>query len=286
MTRIPTVARAGLAGVAAVAPPLAVEAAYRMFRHVGAPAPVRSVDRAVHDRARRGRVRVPGGDVATYAWGDPAAPPVLLAHGWRLRAARFAVLVEALEAADLRPVAFDGLAHGASSGRRTTVVEHMAAMRAVQEATGRLVAVVGHSLGGLAAGLAVRDGLAADRYVAIAAPTSFDSVVSVFRHRAGLPDRLHEPLCERVAREPFSDVADARDQLDLLRRPAPAEVPALFVHDVDDPLHGPGEARRLHAAHPGSELLVTAGLGHNRVLDDPDVVSVVVRHVTVPTYVR
>ncbi len=284
MTRIPTTARAGLAGLAAVAPPLAVEAAYRMFRHVGAPAPVRAVDRAVHDRARRGRVHVHGNDVVAYSWGDPAAPPVLLAHGWQLRASRFAVLVEALEAADLRPVAFDGPAHGASSGRRTTVLEHAAATRAVQEATGPLAAVVGHSLGALAAGLALRDGLAADRYVAIAAPTGFDSVVRAFRRQAGLPERLHEPLCERVARGLFPDAAEARDRLDLLRRPVPAAIPALFVHDVDDTLQGPGEARRLQAAHPGSELLVTAGLGHNRVLDDHDVASAVVRHVTTTAY--
>jgi pimeloyl-ACP methyl ester carboxylesterase len=286
VNRILAVARAGLVGLSVAAPPLAVEAAYRMFRHVGAPAPVRAADRAVHERARRGRVHVHGYDVATYSWGDPAAPPVLLAHGWQLRAARFAVLVEALEAADLRPVAFDGPAHGASTGRRTTVLEHVAAMRAVQETTGPLAAVVGHSLGGLAAGLAVRDGLAADRYVAIAAPTGFDSVVGTFRRRAGLPDRLHEPLCERVARGLFPGVDEARARLDLTRRPVPAGVPALFVHDVDDPLHGSGEARRLHAAHPGSELLVTAGLGHNRLLDDPDVVAAVVQHVKEPAFVR
>ncbi|AEG44516.1 alpha/beta fold hydrolase [Isoptericola variabilis] len=184
----------------------------------------------------------------------------------------------ALEAAGLQAVAFDGVAHGESAGRRTTVLDHVAGMHALQERHGRFAAVVGHSLGGLAAGIAVRDGLAAERYVAIAAPTGFDSVVASFRRLVGLPDALHEALCDRVARDLFPGEPGARERLDLVRHPVAADVPALFVHDVDDRMHGSAEARRLHAAHPGSELLVTAELGHNRVLDDPDVVAAVVEH--------
>ncbi len=280
MAMVPPPVRTGLAALAAVAPPLAVEAGFRVFRTVGPPARVRPVDRPVHERARRGRARAGGGDVMTYAWGDRSAPPVLLVHGWRLRASRFATLVEGLESAGLRPVAFDGPAHGDSAGRSTTVLDMVAAMQAVQATAGPFAAVVGHSLGGLAAGLAVRDGLAADRYVAIAAPTGFDSVVASFRRLAGLPAALQDPLCDRVARGLFPHVDHARDRLNLVRHPVPDGVATLFLHDVEDSVHGAVEARRLHAAHPGSELLVTAGLGHNRVLDDLEVVAAVVRHAT------
>ena len=266
--------------LSAAAPPLAVELGFRAFRRVGPPAPVRPADQDVHARARRGAVVVHGHHVVTYAWGDPATRPVLLVHGWQLRASRFAALVRALEASGLRPVAFDGLAHGESGGRWTTVVEHMAVMRAVQQAEGRFAGVVGHSLGGLAAGLALHDGFAADRFAAVAAPVGFDTVTGTFMKLAGIPVHLEDRLRRRIGRGLVPDLADPRTTLDLAVNPVPDRVPTLFVQDRADVLSGPDQARRLHAAHPGSELLLTDGLGHNRILDDPDVVQAVVTHMT------
>ncbi|WP_277213745.1 alpha/beta fold hydrolase [Isoptericola croceus] len=279
MPFVPAPVRTGFQLLGTVAPPLAVELGLRIMRHVGQPARVRPADQQVHDAARRGTIRVAGEHIATYAWGDPAAPPVLLVHGWQLRASRFGRLVEAFREAGLQPVAFDGVAHGESSGRYTQAVQHAAVLRALQEQVGRAAGVVGHSLGGLAAGLALRDGLAADRFVAIAAPTGFESVVGSFVRQSGIPPRWHDRLADRAAQVMFPDVADPRTELDLTRRPVPAGVPTLFVQSTDDTMNDPENARRLHAAHPGSELLLPPGLGHNRVLDDPAVVRAVVEHV-------
>jgi pimeloyl-ACP methyl ester carboxylesterase len=57
-------------------------------------------------------------------------------------------------------------------------------------------------------------------------------------------------------------------------------VPTVFVQDDTDVRTRPDDARRLHAAHPGSRLVLTHGLGHNRILDDPAVVETVVEHLT------
>ncbi|WP_407317648.1 alpha/beta hydrolase [Isoptericola halotolerans] len=285
MPLVPRPVRAGFRVLGTLAPPLAVELAVLAMRRVGPPARIRPADQAVHDAARRDVVRVDGERVATYAWGSPSAPPVLLAHGWQLRASRFARLAEALEAAGLQPVAFDGVAHGDSTGRRTQAVQHAAALRAVQERTGPAIAVVGHSLGATAAGLALRDGLAADRFVSVAAPTGFDSVIGSFVRQSGLPSRLHDRLASRAGSVMFRGVTDPRTNLDLTRHPVPAHVPTLFVQSTPDSMNDPDNARLLHAAHPGSELLLVDGLGHNRLLDDPGVLTAVVDHVTtnVPT---
>nr|WP_246256633.1 alpha/beta fold hydrolase [Isoptericola halotolerans] len=250
------------------------------MRRVGPPSRIRPVDQPVHDAARRRLVRVGDERVATYAWGDPDAPPVLLVHGWQLRASRFARLVEAFESAGLQPVAFDGVAHGDSSGRSTQAVQHAATLRAVQEQVGPAAAVVGHSLGAMAAGLALRDGLAAERFVSIAAPTGFESVIGSFVRQSGLPPRLHDRLADRAARVMFPAVDAPRTELDLTHHPVPAHVPTLFVQSTTDSMNDPADARRLHTAHPGSELLLVEGLGHNRVLDDPAVARAVVDHVT------
>lgn len=280
MPLTPAPVRTGFRILGTVAPPLSVDLALRAMRRVGPAARIRPADQMTHDAARRGTVRVDGEDVTTYTWGDPSAPSVLLVHGWQLRASRFARLVEAFEAAGLRPVAFDGVAHGESTGHRTQAVQHARVLRAVQEQSGPAAAVVGHSLGGMAAGLALRDGLAADRWVAIAAPTGFESVIGSFVRQPGLPAGVHDRLADRAARTMFPEVVAPRTELDLTRHPVPAGVPTLFVQSTTDSMNDPDNARQLHAAHPGSELLLAPGLGHNRVLDDPDVLRAVVRHAT------
>lgn len=280
MPYVPTAVSTGFRALSAVAPPLAIRLGTRAFWHVGPPAPVRPVDRAVHERATRGTVRVAGDRIVTYRWGDAGAPRVLLVHGWRHRASRLAALVRAFEDAGTAVVSFDGVAHGDSSGRRMSALDQVAAMHAVQEVEGTFAGVVGHSVGGLAAGLALHAGFAADRFATLSTSTGFDAVAEAFLRLAGLPDRLHDRFCDHVALNFPGGVTDARARIDLVAHPVPAGLPTLFVQDVDDQMVDPVQARRLHAAHPGSELLVTSGLGHNRILDDHDVLDAVVDHIT------
>lgn len=276
--------RAGVRTLGAVAPPVAVRVAAGVMVRAGRPAAVRPVDADVHARARRGALTVGPARVVTYAWGDPLAATVLLAHGWQLRASRLAALVADLEAAGLGVLAFDAVAHGESTGPTTNVLEMADVLRRLADDVvaggGEVAGVVGHSLGGLAAGIALRDGLPSTRWVAINAPAGVRSVETSFARTVGLPARLVPALDAAVVRRLFPGDPKASARAELVEHPAPAGVAALFVRDVDDTLGEAGDARRLHAAHPGSDLLVTSGLGHNRVLDDPGVRESVVRHVT------
>ncbi|ACZ30927.1 conserved hypothetical protein [Xylanimonas cellulosilytica DSM 15894] len=268
----------------AVAPGPAVDVAARLMAHVGPRAPVRPKDRTVHERARQGVIRLGAERVVTYQWGDDQAPAVLLAHGWQLRASRMSALVTELESAGLRVLAFDAVAHGSSSGRRANVFLFAEALRSLADdvvaAGGEVAGVVGHSLGGLAAGIAVRDGLPATRWVAISSPAGLTSTAEVFASTIGLPQRLVPGLVGAAAQRFLVGGAETWQRGELVQHPAHPDVPALFVRDVDDVLGLPGDARRLHAAHPRSDLLVTGGLGHNRVLDDPEVCAAVVAHLT------
>ncbi|GGM23520.1 alpha/beta fold hydrolase [Promicromonospora citrea] len=258
-----------------LAPPLAVAAAYQVFRTLGPRTPVRDADRATHERARRGELRLAGERVATYAWGDPAGPPVLLVHGWRSRASRFARLVDGLEQAGHHVLAYDGVAHGDSTGRRTTILDHLAVARELVERSGAPVGVVGHSFGGLTAGIALTEGLRGGALVALAAVPSFADLNRGFLETVGLPPALHARHSRLVARRLFPDDPDPVARFDLVHRPAP--VPALFVHGTRDREVPPAASRALHAAHPDSRL-VEADAGHNSVLDADETVAAVVEH--------
>jgi pimeloyl-ACP methyl ester carboxylesterase len=53
-------------------------------------------------------------------------------------------------------------------------------------------------------------------------------------------------------------------------------VRALVVHDSADPEVDVADAHRIANAWPGAEVITTHGLGHHRILSDPEVVRRVV----------
>src|SRR5690606_17938533 len=121
-------ARASLVTLSAVAPPVAAEVGYRLWRSLGRPERVQLRDAAVHARAARGTLDVDGTPVVAYAWGD-GPEVVLLVHGWRSRASRFAALVDELEAPGRTLVAFDAPGNGDTPGDRTTLLEYARIVR-------------------------------------------------------------------------------------------------------------------------------------------------------------
>src|SRR5262245_31035534 len=90
-------------------------------------------------------------DVRVWIWGE--GPSVLLVHGWGGRGAQLAAFVPPLVAAGHTVVAFDGPAHGDSSGRRATLLDFRDAVHAVASAASPVAGLVAHSLGATAAAL-------------------------------------------------------------------------------------------------------------------------------------
>ena len=137
----------GIRTAGAVSPALAGRLAFPLFMRVGRRTPVAPADRATHDAARRGTVRIPGlrrtgVDVVTYEWGS-GADTVVLAHGWQSRASVFAPLVRELRSEGFRVIAFDAPANGDSPGRGTYLVDHLDIIAELQQRHGAFHAIVG-----------------------------------------------------------------------------------------------------------------------------------------------
>jgi pimeloyl-ACP methyl ester carboxylesterase len=231
----------------------------------------RSADEAFLATGRRFGVRSGREELAAWEWPGPKpdAPTVVLVHGWGSRAGRFSVMGQALAARGLRVVAYDAPAHGQSTGRLASLIEFARALRAVADAAGPVHALVGHSLGGAAGVLALRDGLAADRAVLIAAPAD------VVRFSTAFADHLRIPPVARSAmRRNLERRLNARwDDLHLPTIVRRLRTAALVVHDRHDQDVPFGHAEEIAAAWPGARLHATDGLGHRAVLRDPGVVE-------------
>ncbi|WP_407563560.1 alpha/beta hydrolase [Streptomyces sp. 184] len=261
-----------LNATAAALPGLAGRGALVLYRYPRADRSFADAERRLLAGAFTGSLTVAGKNVVTYCWGD-GERPVLLVHGWRSRAAHFAPYIAALRAAGYTPVAFDAPAHGASEGRRTTVLDYREIIARLYEEHGRFEAVVAHSLGGSAAFLALRGAAEADRLVVISGVADFDHVVDVFCAGLGLGPRVKTALRRRIEIDMFPGEHDLWRRFDVTYRPAEVTLPILLVHDEKDRMVAAAQADKTAAAYAGQvRRHRTSGLGHRRILADPDVV--------------
>ena len=259
-----------LDGLARISPRLAGLAAVELWRRPGRPAPVHPDERAVLAEARLATVGSEGSRVVTYAWGD-GARPVLLVHGWAARASRFADLVTALLAEGLSPVAYDAWGHGGSRGPVRTILEHQRVIETLGERHGPFEAAVAHSFGVPVTLYAARHGLAARRLVVISGMADFGYLVDTFCARLGAGPVVNRELRRAIERRWFDGDTGIWDRFSV--HPAPGRE-LLVVHDDEDRVVDRAQADLVAAAYGSSAtVLGTSGLGHGRILRDPDVVA-------------
>jgi pimeloyl-ACP methyl ester carboxylesterase len=265
--------RAGHRALSTVAPGLAVRLAARWFltppRH-----PRPAAETALIATARARPVRL-GADsrVETWRWGQ--GPRVVLVHGWGGRGSQLGALVTPLMAHGFGVVTFDAPGHGASPGGRVTVPEMVTALRAVAAEHGPIAAVVAHSAGSVVVTRALAAGLTAAAAVFLAPAADLLGPAVWFMDNLGFPRRVRDETCAWIERRVGLPWA-AFDVPRLARR---MMVPLLVVHDRDDAEVPWQHGGAIADAWPGARLLTTGGLGHRRLLRDPDAVAAAVAFV-------
>ena len=170
-------------------------------------------------------------------------------------------------------VAYDGPAHGASTGRLASLPEFARALRAVAEEVGPVHGVVGHSLGGAAVTLALRDGLAADRVVLLAAPSDVVRFSTAFadhlrldaRHPNRHAEQPGDPAPHAMGRAPRAD-----------DRGVDFSTPPWLFMTAATRTCRTGKASRSRRPGRALGLVSTEGLGHRALLRDPAVIRQVV----------
>ncbi len=270
---IPKPVRWFLRGLSLVAPPLAVPVAKRLWC-TPMRADVKPVEQKVMDAADPFEIEVGGNTIACWSWG--AGPAILLLHGWGSRGSRMTAFVEPLIDAGFRVVSFDAPAHGDSTGRTTTGIYYSRALLKVAAHIGGPHAIVAHSMGGWVASLAFRQGLRADRAVFISSPDDMKYYSILFAEQTGFSMKVQEKAERRLEIETGVEWS----QLSADNVYGGHDFPLLVIHDRDDPVSALEQGENVHRAWKGSELMVTEGLGHRRIITDPAVISRVVVFLT------
>jgi pimeloyl-ACP methyl ester carboxylesterase len=287
MTSISVKVIRGLFGAAEhVAPRIGGKAAFELFCRTPNPKRLsagekRAIDRAASfmEEARHHRLRVGKRCVMVHEFrprqGRQRAGTVLVLHGWRSRTEYMKSLIEAYRDAGFRVMSLDLPGHGGSTGRRLNLASAVRAAHVAAEWFGPFSAVVGHSFGGAVAVNAVAGSivgippLAASKLVLIAAPSSMPVLFNDFGRLLKLGPRTQSAMADqvrRIAGRPLDEFIGSR-QL------AETPVPTLVVHAPDDREVPADHAELFAAAGDHVRLRWAPGLGHRRILSDPDIVE-------------
>ncbi len=240
------------------------------------PPPPRSITPNAPAAGAPFELTVSGATVRGRRWGEDEKI-IYLVHGWGSSGAQLSAFVEPLLDAGFSVVAHDALSHGCSdpgpSGpRRSNALEHREVLEAVVAAHGPAHGIVAHSLGSMVAPLAMRDGVLPNRAVYIAPMTDITSYGEPFIRMLGAGPRTWAEFVKRVERRfgltfSYFDLVPMADEL--------TTPPLLIIHDRNDQETSWETSLTLASRWPKARLLSTTGLGHNRILSDPAVVSAV-----------
>jgi pimeloyl-ACP methyl ester carboxylesterase len=185
-------------------------------------------------------------------------------------------LLHPLADAGFRAVAIDLPGHGDTGTGQTDAIAMSSALREAAQALGAEF-VIGHSMGGLGTVVALRDGLRVRGAVLLSAAVRLEHALSFFSKSLNLPEKsaqgLSDTIERRFGRSVWSDFAADRIAQKL-------SIPALIVHDVEDPQVPVTDAVMLTNAWQGARFQRTRGLGHMKALRDPEVISSVADFLT------
>jgi len=272
--------RGAMATIASISPGLASRVVERIFFR---PPRAKASPRAAASlaTAERRSIDLDGLPLRYWVW-PGQGPAVYLLHGWGGSSAQLTSFVPELRARGFSVVAIDAPAHGESGGARSTLLHFSRALRAVALREGEPHAVVAHSLGGAATAHAIREGLAVGRAVFLGTPADIGVYFRDFLAAVGIPRSRHDLLVASLERR----FGFSWEELALQKIGPAMTTPLLVVHDRADEEIPWTDGALIARSWPGAVLVSPDGLGHRRILRDPDVVARVLDFVSAGADVR
>jgi len=205
--------------------------------------------------------------VQVYVWGE--GTPILFVHGWMSRGTQFRKFVEPFNQAGYKIIAFDAPAHGNSQGNKSDIFEIRDIVNILSESYD-FEAVVGHSIGGVAAMHALLKDKFSEKLIMIGSPSMADKIIGAFQKRLNASDEIKKYFYQHII-EKYNRTFEEFSASHIVKELRDVEL--LLIHDKQDFEVTLDNAQLLHELYPQSGLMVTEGLGHTRILKDKTVIA-------------
>jgi pimeloyl-ACP methyl ester carboxylesterase len=195
-----------------------------------------------------------------------SGPLALALHGWGGRPAQMEPVASRLADEGFRVVV--PRLPGHAGGETTDIKQAAGVVRSVVADLGMPELVVGHSFAAMVMRLAFPD-QAPPRMVLFAPALDVHDALDVFGDRLNLMPWARRGVRQRLEAWDLSLWPTVSNLL-------PDQFPGadmLLVHDPEDPDAPFGRSAELAAIRPGTSLRVVTGVGHSKILSDPDVLG-------------
>jgi predicted alpha/beta-fold hydrolase len=206
----------------------------------------------------------------TYGQG----PSLLLLHGWGGSSNSFVQFIDPLVAAGFQVITVDLPAHGLSSGKESSLFDFIASTTLVLEKIPPIYAIIGHSLGGLAAMNIASRNEKITKVITISAASSINTIVNTYKENLNLSTKVVDKLFTDIERKFNVKIDDY--SIDKLYDFLPQS--GLLIHDEFDYVIPFSEISIIKQRWPNANMFTTKGLGHHRILKDFQVILEILKY--------
>lgn len=210
-------------------------------------------------------------NICVYNYGS-SKKKVLLVHGWSGRGTQLYKIADKLLDNGYMTISFDAPAHGKSTGKTTLMSEFIACIMELEKKYGKFEAIIGHSLGGMAALNTINEGLKVNKAISIGAADLISDIIKNFVNELKLKPDIAKHIKKNLDKKFGGDVNIYSPSIVAKN----IKTPTLVIHDTQDKDVPVQLAHTINNSLKNSKLLITNNLGHRRILRDTLVIDKII----------
>ena len=207
-------------------------------------------------------------EIVVYEYGK-SDKKVLLVHGWSGRGTQLVKIADELLKMGYMTISFDAPAHGKSKGNSSIMIEFIASISEIEIQYGPFEFAVGHSLGGMSVLNAIKQNLQVKKAVIIGSGDIIQDIIDDFICKLQLRPEYGIKLRNHFE----AKFGGKMDDYSAYKAAEKTEIPVLVIHDKDDDDVSVKAAYNIQKHLKQSEIMITEGLGHRKILGDETVIQ-------------
>ena len=207
-------------------------------------------------------------EIVVYEYGK-SNKKILLVHGWSGRGTQLVKIADELLKLGYMTISFDAPAHGKSKGNSSIMIEFIASILEIEKQYGPFEFAVGHSLGGMSVLNAIKQNLQVKKAVIIGSGDIIQDIIDDFICKLQLKPEYGIKLRNHFE----AKFGGKMDDYSAYKAAEKTEVPVFVIHDKDDDDVSVKAAYNIQKHLKQSEIMITEGLGHRKILGDENVIQ-------------
>ncbi|MCY1224647.1 2-hydroxy-6-oxononadienedioate/2-hydroxy-6-oxononatrienedioate hydrolase [compost metagenome] len=207
-------------------------------------------------------------EIVVYSYGK-SDKKILLVHGWSGRGTQLVKIADEMLKLGYTTISFDAPAHGKSPGKTSNMTEFIASILELEKNFGPFEFAIGHSLGGMSILNSIKIGLKVKKAVIIGSGDIVEDIMDDFVEKLGMNIAISKKMKASFEKK----IGETMDSFSAYVAAREVSIPVLVLHDKDDEDVPVKAAYHINENLKESELVITEGLGHRKILGDAKVIK-------------